>query len=238
MGFATGRERLYLQCMSERGQSLPWDGRPERADLIILAGITASGLYALVLLPFVPSLVGTHPLLLELIRGSTTSIVTMGALARTGHADLIVALLASIPALIAFDWAYWWAGRRWGNRALTMIGGAHPKGIRRAERVRRLMGRFGPVAVVLAYVLPVPTALVDAAAGWARMRLVVFLICDAIGALVWTALLVGLGYGLGQRAVDVVHKISHYSLYLTIAIIVGIVVSQGLRANRSPQSGL
>jgi membrane protein DedA with SNARE-associated domain len=222
--------------MSERAHNLPWDGRPERADLIIIAGITVSGLYALVLLPLVPSLVGTHPLLLELIRGSTTSIVTMGALARTGHADLVVALVASIPALIAFDWAYWWAGRRWGNRALTMIGGAHPKGLRRAERVRRLMARFGPIAVILAYVLPVPTALVDAAAGWARMRLVVFLICDAIGALLWTALLVGLGYGLGQPAVDVVHKVSHYSLYVTIALVIFIVFRQS-RVSRAQYRG-
>ena len=213
--------------MSEARQTTPWEGRPVRADLIIIAGITVSGLYALILLPLVPSLVGSHPLLLELIRGSTTSIVTMGALARTGHADLVVALLASIPALIAFDWAYWWAGRRWGNRALTMLGGAHPKGVRRAERVRRLMARFGPAAVILAYILPVPTALVDAAAGWARMRLVVFLICDAIGALIWTALLVALGYSLGQPAVDVVHRVSHYSLYFTIALIVFIVYRQG-----------
>jgi membrane protein DedA with SNARE-associated domain len=223
--------------MSDRAQSLPWEGRPERADLIILGGIAASGLYALVLLPFVPSLVGTHPLLLELIRGSMTSIVTMGALARTGHADLVVALLASIPALIAFDWAYWWAGRRWGEGALRMLGGAHPKGVQRAERVRRLMARFGPAAVILAYVLPVPTVLVDAAAGWARMRLWVFLICDAIGALIWTALLVGLGYALGQSAVDVVHKVSHYSLYLTIALIVFIVFRQGRQSRaqyRSP----
>jgi membrane protein DedA with SNARE-associated domain len=220
----------YLQHMTDRAQNLPWEGRPERADLIIIAGITASGLYALILLPLVPSLVGSHPLLLEMIRGSTTSIVTMGALARTGHADLVVALVASIPALIAFDWAYWWAGRRWGQRALTMLGGAHPKGLRRAERVRRLMARFGPIAVILAYVLPVPTVLVDAAAGWARMRLVVFLICDAIGALLWTALLVGLGYGVGQPAVDIVHKVSHYSLYLTIALIVFIVYQQGRRS--------
>jgi membrane-associated protein len=215
--------------MSQPRPTTPWEGRAERADLIIVAGITASGLYALILLPLVPSLVGSHPALLELLRGSTTSIVTMGALARTGHADLIVALCSGIPALIAFDWAYWWAGRRWGNRALTMLGGSHPKGVRRAERVRRLMGRFGPAAVVLAYVLPVPTALVDAAAGWARMRLVVFLICDAIGALIWAGLLVGLGYGLGQRAVDVVHAISHYSLLLTIAIVVFIVFRQAGR---------
>ncbi|MGZ4312255.1 MAG: DedA family protein, partial [Solirubrobacteraceae bacterium] len=183
--------------------------------------------------PLVPSLVGSHPALLELLKGSTVAIVTMGALARTGDASLFVALAAGIPALIAFDWAYWWAGRRWGARAMQTLGGTHPKGLRRAERVRRLMERFGPVAVILAYVLPVPTALVDAAAGWARMRLVVFIVCDIIGALIWAALLVGLGYGIGQPAVDVVHKISHYSLWATLAIVVYIFVREGRRGRAS-----
>ena len=73
------------------GSGLPWEGRAARADVICLGGIAFSGLYGLLLLPAVPSLVGTHPLLLELFRGSMTSMVTMGALARTGHASLLVA---------------------------------------------------------------------------------------------------------------------------------------------------
>jgi membrane-associated protein len=222
--------------MSGREQALPWQGRPQRADVIIVSGIAASGIYALVLLPFVPALVGSHPALLELIKGSSTAIVTMGALARTGHADLAVAVLAAIPALIAFDWAYWWAGRRWGPAAMHFLSGGHPKAARRSERVQRLMQRFGPAAVVLAYVLPVPTALVDAAAGWSGMSLGVFIVCDVIGALIWTGLLAGLGYGIGQPAVDVVHQISHYSLYLTIAIIVYIVFRQN-RAQRTGYTG-
>src|SRR5512140_148288 len=132
----------------QRNSVLPWDGRPERADIVIMGGIAASGLYALLLLPLVPSLVGSHPALLELLKGSTVAIVTMGALARTGDASLFVALGAGIPALIAFDWAYWWAGRRWGARAMQTLGGTHPKGIRRAERVRHLMERWGPIAVI------------------------------------------------------------------------------------------
>jgi membrane-associated protein len=203
--------------------------------VVILAGIAASGLYALILLPLVPSLVGSHPALLELLRGSTTAIVTMGALARTGHAALPVAILAGIPALIAFDWAYWWAGRRWGAGAMRMLSGSHPKAARRSDRVQRLMQRFGPAAVVLAYVLPVPTALVDAAAGWSGMSLAVFLVCDVLGALLWTGLLTGLGYGLGQPAVDVVHHISHYSLYFTIAIVAYILFRQ--RPRRQPYTG-
>ena len=77
-----------------------------------------------------------------------------------------MAVLAAIPALIAFDWAYWWAGRRWGPAAMHFLSGGHPKAARRSERVQRLMQRFGPAAVVLAYVLPVLTAL--AAPGRAR----------------------------------------------------------------------
>jgi len=40
-----------------------------------------------------------------------------------------------------------------------------------ADGIELVSDRFGPAAVILAYILPVPTALVDAAAGWARMRL-------------------------------------------------------------------
>jgi membrane protein DedA with SNARE-associated domain len=219
---------------SQPATATPWEGRPERADLIIMAGILGSAAYALVLLPLVPSLVGSHPALLEMLRGSMTAIVTMGALARTGDASLWVALCAGIPALIAFDWAYWWAGRRWGERGIQLMSGRHKRGAKHAARAHRMMERWGPAAVVLAYILPVPTALVDAAAGWAGMRFAVFVICDIIGALLWASLLVALGYGLGQHAVDVVKQISHYSLYLTIAIVVGVVVPQGL-ANRRPR---
>src|ERR1700709_1092917 len=102
-----------------------WDGPGERADRVLLAGLALSGIYALALLPAVPALVGSHPLLLELLRGSTTSMITMGGLARTGHASLVVAVVAGVPAYMMFDWLYWWAGWRWGERALERFLG-HP----------------------------------------------------------------------------------------------------------------
>jgi membrane-associated protein len=217
----------------ERGAGLPWDGRPERADVICMMGITLSGIYALALLPAVPALVGTHPLLLELFRGSMTSMVTMGALARTGHASLLVALAAGIPGVMMFDWLFWWAGRRWGARALAMFVGGHPKAERRTRRAEALAHRYGWLAVVLAYLLPIPNVLIYAAVGWTGMGLVTFLFFDAIGALLWVGLMVGLGYAIGQRAVDVAHAISHYSLWLTIAVVVAIVGRQAWVARRA-----
>lgn len=223
-----------MSASAPGGSGLPWEGRAQRADLVCMAGIVLSGAYALLLLPAVPSLVGTHPLALELLRGSTTSMVTMGALARTGHASLVVAVLAGIPGSMMFDWLYWWAGRRWGERGLRLFVGTHPKAARRLAWAERVSHRWGWLAVATAYLLPVPSALVYAAVGWTGMRLAVFLVWDFVGALAWVALIVGLGYAIGQRAVDVAHAVSHYALVLTIALVVGIVARQLWVARRRP----
>jgi membrane protein DedA with SNARE-associated domain len=212
---------------------LPWEGRAARADVICLAGIGLSGLYGLLLLPAVPSLVGTHPLLLELIRGSMTSIVTMGALARTGHASLLVAVFAGVPATMMFDWLYWWAGRRWGSSALTLLVGRHPRAARRIPWVQRVAHRWGGLAVVVGYLLPVPNVLIYAAVGWTGMRLGVFLALDVLGALLWVGLLVGLGYAIGQSAIDVAHAVSHYALAVTLVVVVVVIARSAWLARRA-----
>jgi hypothetical protein len=78
---------------------------------VILAGIATSGLLPLALLPLVPALLNSHPALLELLRGSTTAIINMGARASVGETSLVLAVLLAVPSLMMFDWA----GRRWGD---------------------------------------------------------------------------------------------------------------------------
>jgi membrane-associated protein len=218
--------------VNDTAQRMPWIGEAQREDKILIGGIVLSGLYYLALLPLVPMLVASHPLLLAVVRGSMTGIVTLGALVRTEHHSLAVAVLAGLPATIMFDWLYWWAGKRWGERGLMLMIGGRPNAGRKLHRVQRMSARFGPAAVILAYILPIPTAMIDAAAGWGGMRLRVFLVCDVLGGLLWTGLLVGLGYGMGQGAVDVVNGISRYSLYITIALVFLVIARQTTAARR------
>jgi membrane-associated protein len=215
-----------------RDPAVPWDGRPERVDLFLMGMIMLSGIYNLVLLPATPSLVGTHPVLLELIRGSATAMVTMGALARVGDQSLIIAVLAAIPGLMMFDWVFWWAGRRWGKRVIDIFLGNHPKAEQRTARLERIVQRWDWLAIVIAYFQPVPNVLIYAAAGWTGMRLIPFLLLDLIGSLLWIGLMVGLGYAIGQSAVDVAHAISHYALWATIALVVAIIGRQFWVARR------
>jgi membrane-associated protein len=211
-------------------QALPWHGRGERADWVILASIAASGLLPLALLPLVPALLTSHPALLEFLRGSTTAIINMGARARAGHTSLVLAVLLAVPSLMLFDWAYWWAGRRWGDRVFVwLLGGSSPRTERRLERLHRIESRFGPLAVVLAYVLPIPSALIYAAVGDGGMRLRVFLALDLLGTLLWTGLLAGAGYGFGQSALDVAEAVARYGLWVTAALVLFVIVRLRIR---------
>ena len=108
-----------------------------------------------------------------------------------------------------------------------------PARISGSRALHRLEARFGPFAVVLAYVLPIPSALVYAAVGDGGMRLWVFLILDFLGTLLWTALLAGAGWLAGRTAVDVANAIGHYSLWVTIALVFAVTIWSS--RNRQPR---
>ena len=205
---------------------LPWAGRPRLVDILLWAGIVLSGVYYWAMLPFRAPLVGTHPVVLELLNGSTEAIVAAAAFARLGHGTLAVVLLAALPGLMKFDWLYWLAGRLWGERLITLLSGKRNRGHKYMNRVQRWGRKFTWPAMVIAQFLPIPTAIIYAVVGWAGMGLITFLILDAIGTLLWAGMLAGLGYALGHHAVVVAQAISHYGLWISIALVVVIVFFQ------------
>jgi len=203
---------------------LPWQGKPRAADILCWLGIVLSGLSYWLLLPVRLSLIGTHPVVAELLNGSIEAIISAAAFARAGHGTLAVVLLAAIPGLMKFDVLYWWAGRLWGERFIMALPGSR-RAASHMARVQRAGRKLTWPAVVASSFLPIPRALIFVIAGWAGMRLVVFLILDLIGVLLWAGLLAGLGYALGHHAVVAAMTISRYSWWFTIAIVALSVVS-------------
>jgi len=202
--------------------------RLRRLRMICAAVLVLEGLYSLLLVPAVPSLIGRDPVLLEALRSSTPAMVAAGAFARLGTASLVLALLAPLLTLMMSDPFLWWAGRLWGPDVAKYLGGRSPRAKRRTVRAIRLLERYDSWAVVLAYILPVPSAVIYAAAGWTGMRLRRFLLLDLVGTAIWIVLIVGLGYAIGRSAVEIAHAITRYSLYTTLglvalAVIIGVV---------------
>jgi len=219
------------------GPPTPWTGPMQREDRIIVGVMTFAVVYGLALLPVFPLLAKDHPALLELLRGSPAAIINMGARARVGDESFLAAVLLGVPTVMMFDWVFWWAGKRWGDRVFEwLLGGTHARAQRRLKRLHWVERRFGALAVVLANVLPVPSVLIYAAVGDGGMRLRTFLFLDLLGTLLWTGLMATLGYEIGHKAVDVVDAIDAYALKATLVLLVVVFAYQYLKARRSVRS--
>jgi membrane protein DedA with SNARE-associated domain len=154
------------------------DPAQRRRQVICGSVLVAVGVYRLVLLFSTPSLIGSHPVLLEALRGSTASLITGGAFAKVGRASLVVALLVPLPTLMMSDPFVWWAGRLWGPEVIELIAGRGASERRGTQRALRYIERGRSWAIVLAPVLPVPSVIIYAAAGWTGMRLRWFIALD------------------------------------------------------------
>ena len=221
----------------------PWTGRARVRDIACLAGLVLSSLYGLAMIPLTPSLISTHPVLLEVLSGSTPSIVAAGAFSDVdSKLQLTVVIAAALAGLMKFDLLFWWAGRLWGHGAMHWLGARSGRAAALARLAEQRGSRWAGLAVVLTGILPgVPGPLVYAAAGWVGLGLVRFLVYDLIGTAAWAALLAWLGYVLGSDGVHAANLISHYAL---VAIIVGLIAVAAphawhvVRARRARQAVL
>lgn len=213
---------------------MPWKGKPGRNDILCWVAFSLTGVYALVLLPLRPVLLGANPYLLAALGGSRTSAVTIGALAATGLGWWPLGLMLGTFGAVKFDPVFWWAGKLWGRGMLELVAGRSPRAARNAERAERLTKKYGVVAVLLGYVIPLPSAVIYATLGATGMRLRTFVLIDVIGAGSTRAIYIYLGYRIGQPAVDVVEVIAKYSLWLSLVLLAGVIISAVRQSRRRP----
>lgn len=213
----------------------PWTGRPRVRDIACLAGLVLSSLYGLAMIPLTPSLISTHPVLLEVLSGSTPSIVAAGAFSDVdSKLQLTVVVAVALFGLMKFDLLFWWAGRLWGHGAMHWLGARNGRAAALARLTEQRGSRWAGVAVVLTGILPgAPAPLVYAAAGWVGLGLVPFLVFDLIGSAAWAALLAGLGYGLGSDGVAAANLISHYALLAIIAALFAVAAPHAWHITRA-----
>ena len=211
---------------------MPWRGKPGRSDLLCWAGFALTGVYNLVLLPLRPVLLTANPYLLAALGGSRVSAVTIGALAATGVGWWPLGLLLGTIGIAKFDVLFWWAGRLWGRGLLEMVSGRSARSARNAARAERVAQRYGSLAIVAGYIIPLPNAVVYATVGAAGMRLRRFLLVDLLTAAATRGLFIYLGYRIGEPAVRVLAEVARYTWYLSIVLLVGVVVTAVRQSRR------
>jgi membrane-associated protein len=207
----------------------PWHGRPRTRDVLCGIAIVVSAVYAVATIPLTPVLISTHPVLLELLTGSNSSIVAAGAFADVDNRlQLFVVVAAALPGMMRFDWVYWWAGRLWGPSVVERLGHRSPRTAALASFVETRGRRFaGPLVTLAAFLPSGASTAVYAAAGWAGLPLIPFILFDALGSAAWTALLAVGGYLLGSEGVHLAQLASRYA-FATVCVLVAAMVAPPL----------
>jgi membrane protein DedA with SNARE-associated domain len=213
-----GPARRQPRVAAEVRRYVPWQGPATRVDVALIGAILGVVGLGLAIRPFKPFLVASHPVLLEFVTGDLVAIGAGAAFARIGEAPLWLVVAAGAFGMVKFDWLTWWAGRQWGAGIIKIFTTSE-----HAQRFAAKATEWNPwilrLAVVIAVLPGIPTAVVYAVAGWARMRLATFLLLDLVGAVLMTTLVAGLGYSLGQRAVDLVLMIDRYASVVSLTMI-------------------
>lgn len=216
-------------------KAMPWDHPMSRGDKFLVFATLGVLLLMLATMPIRPFLLASHPVALSAVTGSLSAIGAGAAFARIGQGELWLVIAAGVFGMIKFDWLFWLAGRRWGAKIIELWApGELAK--RFVARIRSWPRWAMPLAVVVAALPGVPAPAVFAVAGLGGMGLVRFLLFDAIGAALITGLVAGLGYGVGQHAVDLVLMIDKYALWITLALVVVVSVKAGYRGHREEKA--
>nr|ACL11815.1 putative membrane associated protein [Mycolicibacterium brisbanense] len=233
--FRWKREHYTPDELAEAKKSLrkvaPWDGPMRGGDWFLIIATVVIVVLNLASLPFRPLLIASYPVALAAVTGSLSAIGAGAAFARVGEADLWLVVAAGAVGMVKFDWLFWLAGRRWGVKILELWApGAVSK--RFVERVRSAPRWVLPIAVVAAALPGVPAPAVYALAGMGGMRLLPFMVLDALGAAFVAGSVAGLGYGVGQHAVDIVLAVDEYALWITLGLVVVISVQASMKAQK------
>ena len=214
-------------------KAVPWDGPMRGGDWFILLATFGVVAFNLASMPFRPLLIASYPVALAAVTGSLSAVGTGAAFARIGEAQLWLVVAAGVFGMIKFDWLFWLAGRRWGAKIVEMYApGAAAQ--RTVGWVRNAPRWVMPLVVVGAALPGIPAPAVFAVAGMGRMRLLPFMIFNALGAALIAGLVAGLGFAMGQHAVDVVLTIDQYALWITLSL-VGVVVYRSVKKARAEE---
>ena len=126
-------------------------------------------------------------------------LLAFGFLARTGHLDLGLGVMAASVGAMTGDNLSYWLGRLGGLRIIhtycrMTLGSGDCVGkavtfYRRWGRITVVLGRF--VMGFRAFLMPL--------AGSVRMPYGQFLVFDAVGGLVWSGIFIAIGYALGSQ---------------------------------------
>jgi membrane protein DedA with SNARE-associated domain/rhodanese-related sulfurtransferase len=121
-------------------------------------------------------------------------LMTAGALAAHGHLHLSLVLLAGVLGCLAGDGVWFWFGRHWGSRIVRLICRLSSDPRACSQKAQNVFDRWGLRILMVAKFVPGLDGVTPPMAGAEGATVLGFLAYDTIGAFLWSAAYVAIGY--------------------------------------------
>jgi len=147
-----------------------------------------------------------------------TILIAAAVYARAGKLNVVaVGVVAVLAAIIGDNIGY--AIGHFGGRALVLRFGKYVLlTSERLDKAERFFDRYGGIVVIFAHFVEELRQANGIVAGTIRMHWLRFLICNAVGAVLWVGLWTAVGYLAGDHITAIYDAITRYSLYVLIAL--------------------
>jgi membrane protein DedA with SNARE-associated domain/rhodanese-related sulfurtransferase len=121
------------------------------------------------------------------------TLIVMGALSARGGAGVPAVLAVALAASLVADLVWYASGARHGGRALRLMCRVSLSPDSCVQQSERIYERWGAPSLMVAKFIPGFAAVATSMAGLVRTPLARFVAFDAVGALLWSGVAVGLG---------------------------------------------
>ena len=169
-----------------------------------------------------------------------TALLTAAAVAAQSHRLTIIGvIIASFLGAAGGGVGGYWIGKSGGLAFLERRGRIIGITKERITRARKFFTEHGPKAVFFARFIAILRMFAGLLAGVTKMRLGIFMLWNALGALVWSILFGALGYVFGNNLPRLEHLVGRTSLIaFVMVVLVGIIVlhHRGSRSRFHPSS--
>jgi membrane protein DedA with SNARE-associated domain len=149
-------------------------------------------------------------------------LLTAGALAGVGKLSLAPVFVLALIACLLSDQFWYQMGLRRGSRVLSFLCRISLDPDSCVRRTKGIFARYGVRSLLVAKFIPGMATLASPLAGILRMRPFRFLILDGLGAFIWVAVFILLGYQFGKELEDFVTSSGG------VGSLVGLIVPAGL----------
>lgn len=189
---------------------------------LIVTFVKEFGYLGIFIMTFLESTVAPIP--------SEITMVPAGYLVSKGEMNAVIVLLCSIAGTVSGSTFSYWVALRYGRKLMLRYGKYFFMNEEHLVKVERYFKAHGTISILTARLIPGLRHFISLPAGLAQMDIKRFMLYTGIGGGLWMAILLLLGYVIGENEA----LLKEYLIWIKLGVVVGVgtVIACYVRAHR------